>query len=161
MKKLLLFVLAVVLSACTSIANAGQPKSEVQEARDKWQAAHASHYRYTLFIGCFCAFRDEMPLVVEVKDGEVVSLESQTGKELNPANMEFYERYLTIDRIFDGIESGFKIEGNVDTAGDVADEITVTYDEKYGFPSQVNIDFIKNAVDDELSLQITDFEVLP
>src|SRR5215203_3867654 len=56
MKKLLLLMLAIVLSACTTIANASEPKSEVQQACDKWQAANISHYRFELFISCFCVF---------------------------------------------------------------------------------------------------------
>ena len=161
MKKLLLVILAIVLSACATVANAGEPKSEVEQARDKWQAANISHYRFNLFLGCFCIFTENMPLVIEVKDGQVVSMEYQNGKEIDPSLMEIFQRYETIDKIFDGIERGFKIEGNVDTAGDVADEVTVTYDATYGYPTQVNIDFIKDAVDDELSLQITNFEALP
>jgi hypothetical protein len=36
----------------------------------------------------------------------------------------------------------------------------VFYDPTYGFPSQVSIDYIKRAVDDELGLQVSNFEVL-
>src|SRR5215208_4896792 len=106
MKKLLLLVLAIVLSACTTIANAGQPKSEVEQARDKWEAANISHYRVNVDVSCFCAFHDEMPLIVEVKDGEVVALKSATGKELNPTNLQYYERYSTIDKLLKEIENG-------------------------------------------------------
>ena len=158
MKKLLLLVLAIVLSACSTIANAGQPKSEVEQARDKWQAANISHYRFNLFIGCFCAFRDEMPLIVEVKDGKVVSLQSESVGEINPANLQYYERYLTIDKLFNEIEKGFKSE---DAESKPAETLTATYDETYGFPTQISIDFIEQAVDDELGLTISNFEVLP
>ncbi|MGZ9226938.1 MAG: DUF6174 domain-containing protein, partial [Anaerolineales bacterium] len=75
MKKLLLLVLAVVLSACSTVANAGEPKSEVEIAREKWQAANISHYRFNVHISCFCVFTENMPLIVEVQDGEVVSME--------------------------------------------------------------------------------------
>ena len=158
MKKLLIIVLAIVLSACTTIANAGEPKSEVQQARDKWQAANISHYRIHLFVSCFCAFNDEMPLIVEVKDGEVVSLESATGKDLNPTNLQYYERYLTIDKLFAEIEKGFKAEGSEEGA---ADKVEVEYDETYGFPTTITIDFIEEAIDDELYLTVADFEQLP
>jgi hypothetical protein len=93
-----------------------------------------------------------MPLNIEVKDGEVVSMEYQSGNEIDAANLEYFQRFATIDKIFDELEK--------DKNGE-ADEVTVAYDEKYGYPAQVNIDFIKNAVDDEVSLQISAFEVLP
>ena len=157
MKKLLLLILAIVLAACSAV----QPKSEVERAREKWQNTNISHYRFKLFFGCFCAFSQDMPLNIEVKDGQVVSMQYQSGNEIDPNLLEYFNRFTTIDRLFDEIESGFEIKDNVDTAGDKADEVKVTYDETYGFPTQINIDFIKNAVDDELSLQISEFEKLP
>jgi hypothetical protein len=51
-------------------------------------------------------------------------------------------RYGTIDRLFSELK--------VDLDGK-ADEISVTYDPMDGYPSQVIIDFMKQAVDDELS----------
>ena len=158
MKKLLLLVLAIVLSACTTIANAGQPKSEVEQARDKWQAANISHYRFNLFISCFCVFTENMPLIIEVKDGQVVSMEYKTGNEIDPQLLELFERYVTIDKLFDGIEKGFAIEG---TDQGAADKVTVEYDATYGFPTKIDIDFIEEATDDELYLTISDFEALP
>jgi hypothetical protein len=158
MKKLLLVVLAIVLSACSSIANAGQPKSEVEKARDKWQAANASHYQFELFISCFCVFNEDMPLLIEVKDGAVVSMEFKSGKEIDPQLLELFQRYDTIDKLFDGIESGFDFEG--DDQGP-ADKVTVEYDATYGFPTKIDIDFIEQAADDELYLSISGFEALP
>lgn len=163
MKKFLLPVLAIaiVLSGCASIANTSEPKSEVQQARDKWQAASISHYRFKLSLGCFCAFSQDMPLNIEVRDGQVVSIAYQSGNPIDPSLMEYFQRFATVDKLFDEIQNSFQVQGNVDTAGDKADEVKVTYDPTYGYPSKISIDFIKNAVDDELSLQITDFEKLP
>jgi hypothetical protein len=42
-----------------------------------------------------------------------------------------------------------------------ADEVLVTYDATYGFPTSISIDQIKEAVDDEISYQVENFEVLP
>ncbi|MSR01462.1 MAG: hypothetical protein EXR94_01795 [Gemmatimonadetes bacterium] len=39
--------------------------------------------------------------------------------------------------------------------------VTVSFDRQYGFPSDATIDYIKNAVDDELSLKASNFVVLP
>lgn len=157
MKKLLLVVLAIVLSACAATANADEPKSEVQQARDKWQAANISHYRFNLHISCFCVFTENMPLVIEVKDGAVVSMEYQNGNEIDPQLLDLFNRYTTIDKLFDGLEAGFDFEG--DDQGP-ADKVTVTYDETYGFPTEITIDFVEEAIDDELYLTISGFEPL-
>jgi hypothetical protein len=36
----------------------------------------------------------------------------------------------------------------------------VTYDPTYGFPTEINIDFIEFAMDDELYLSVSGFEPL-
>lgn len=157
MKRIFFIVLAIMLTACS----ASTPKSEVEKARDKWQAANISHYRFNLNIGCFCAFAQDMPLVVEVKDGQVISMKYQSGKEVDPNLVDYFQRFTTMDKLFDEIANGFASKGSEDTAGNKAEEIKVTYDETYGFPTQVSVDFIKNAMDDELGLTITNFEKLP
>jgi hypothetical protein len=158
MKKLLLVLLVIVLSACTTVANAGEPKSDVELAREKWEAANISHYRFELFISCFCIFNENMPLVLEVKDGEVVSMEFKNGKEIDPQFIELFERYNTIEKLFAGIEKSFDFEG--DDQGP-ADKVTVEYDATNGFPTKIDIDFIEQAIDDELYLSISSFEALP
>ena len=42
-----------------------------------------------------------------------------------------------------------------------ADEVKVTYDPTYGFPQSIAIDNVKDATDDEISYEVTNFEVLP
>ena len=145
MRKLTLLFITLVLSACSM---AGQ--SEIQRNQQKWQAAGISHYRYNLFVGCFCTASE--PMIVEVQDGQVVSLEYQSGKEMDSSSRDLFEKYATIDRIFS--ELATNINGK-------ADEFTVTYDPSYGFPTKVNVDFIKKALDDELTLTVSSFEKLP
>lgn len=158
MKKLLLLVLALVLSACSAVANADEPKSEVEVAREKWQAANISHYRFELFLSCFCVFNENMPLVIEVNNEEVVSMEYQNGNEIDPQLLELFNRYATIDKLFDGLESGFDFAGDDQGA---ADKVTVEYDATNGFPTKIDIDFVDEAIDDELYLTLSNFEVLP
>jgi len=153
----LLTIFAFVLAACSTGAQAvGDPtqesQSEIERNKEKWQDANITHYRFNLNISCFCVFTQDMPLVIEVMDGEVVSMEYQNGNPIDATNREFFERFSTIDRIFSELEA--------DLAG-AADEVTVTYDPTYGFPVEVTIDYVKEATDDELYLTISDFEVLP
>ena len=39
--------------------------------------------------------------------------------------------------------------------------VTAKYDETYGFPTEVTIDFVQEATDDELYLTLSNFEALP
>lgn len=146
MKKIILFVLAIILSACAGV-------SDYDQNLAKWQGADISHYRFQLFIGCFCPFGEDMPLTIEVKDGEVVSMNRFDGSpvESTDPSFEVYNAYSTIDRIF--------VELAAEQNGD-ADEVLVEYDTQYGFPANVAIDNIKEAIDDEFSFQVSNFEVL-
>jgi hypothetical protein len=145
---MLLLVLVLVLAACSAA-----PKSELARNHEKWNAANVTGYRMNLFIGCFCGFTDKMPLTVEVRKGEVVSMTYADGTPVSASDMnrEFFDRFATIDRLFADIETGQTSK---------ADKVEITYDPTYGFPSQVNVDAIQNAVDDEYSVQISNFEAL-
>ena len=153
MKKLLFIftLMALVLSACAAAAVSGS-QTEIGQNQQKWQDANISHYRYHLSISCFCVFVENMPLIIEVEDGKMVSMEFHNGKEIDPSLLELFNKYATIDQIFAELEAG---------QNGAADEVTVKYDPTYGFPTEATIDVVKEATDDELYLTISDFEVLP
>lgn len=153
MKKLLFLftLLAIVLTACAAAPASGS-QTEIGQNRDKWQDANISHYRYNLFISCFCVFTENMPLTIEVQDGKVVSMEYQNGKEIDPSLMELFGKYQTVDLLFNELEAG--LNGG-------ADSVTVKYDPTHGFPTEATIDAVQEATDDELYLTISNFEALP
>lgn len=148
MKKITSLFLAVLLAGC-SLTQGNDYSRNLQ----KWQGSGVTHYRFSLFIGCFCAFSQRMPLSIEVRDGEVVSMAYSDGQAVlhTDPNFENFSQYATFERLF--------AELDTDLNGG-ADEVTVSYDPTYGFPFQIQIDFIKLAMDDELSLTVSDFEVL-
>ena len=152
MKKFLLLLLALVLTACASAASAGA--SEFSQNQQKWEDANITHYRFDVNISCFCAFRDQMPLTIEVRDGQVVSLANVNGDQVldTDPNYQFFAPYATLDLLFSELDAA--LNGK-------ADKVTVTYDETYGFPKDVTIDFVEEATDDELYLTVTNFEPLP
>jgi hypothetical protein len=152
MRTLFFIVMALVLTACSAVAGASGNQSEIEQNEEKWQDHGISHYRYHLTLSCFCVFNEDMPLIIEVQDGEVVSMEFQSGKEIDPNLLELFNKYSTIDRIFAELEA--------DLNG-AADKVTVEYDPTYGFPTKADIDFIEEAIDDELYLTVSDFEALP
>lgn len=152
MKRLLLVVMTLALAACTAVGNALGGQSEVEKNKEKWQDAGISHYRYHLSISCFCVFTQDMPLIIEVQGGKVVSMEYQSGNQIDPSLLELFEKYATIDRVFTEVDAGLN---------GAADEVLVKYDPTYGFPTEVTIDVEKQATDDELYLTLSNFEALP
>ena len=153
MKKLILLiaVAALALAACASGASANQNQSELSQNQQKWQDGNISHYRYNLAISCFCIFTQDMPLIIEVQDGQVVSMEYASGNEIDAANREYFARFETIDRLFEQLQKDI---------GGEADEVVATYNANYGFPEEVKIDYVLEATDDEIWLTISDFEPL-
>lgn len=149
MKKLILIVLAFILAACSAGG------SELSRNQQKWEDANISHYQFELTLSCFCAFRDQMPLTIEVKDGEVVALAYADGRvvEAGDPMHEYFTGFATIDLLFAELESAM-------SSADAGD-ITVQYDESLGFPTQASIDYIKEAVDDELYITVAGFEQIP
>ena len=145
MKKIILITLVFVLAACSF-----GTKSELTRNQEKWQNANIAHYRFNLNVGCFCAFRSNMPLSIEVKDGQVVSMKYADGTQVNENDRASFDQYATLDTLFDYTSKRMKD----------ADEVKVTYNATYGYPEEVSIDAIKNAVDDELYLSVSGFEAL-
>lgn len=145
--KLFIFflILVVALEACSP----SKPRSLLADNREKWQAKNVRHYRFDLSIGCFCPFHEQMPLSIEVLNGEVISLTAKNGEDVTPF-LESYRRSDTIDKLFAIIAS----------AEDRADEIKIEYDPSYGFPTSAWIYYMKNAADDEMGYVVTNFEVL-
>jgi hypothetical protein len=151
MKRLILFTILVLLVLAAAGCGNFQQGRALSRNRALWVSQDISHYRFQLQVGCFCAFMDLMPLSVEVRDGQVVSLLDASGRPVPAGRLEMLERYAGIDKLFELVDQA--ISGK-------ADEVMVFYDTTYGFPSQVSIDYIKLAVDDELGLQVRNFEVL-
>ena len=148
MKQLFLFTLAVIFTACSAGA-----LTEFEKNLQTWQDSGITHYRFSLNIGCFCAFRNRMPIAVEVQNGEIISITYPDGtlvEETDP-NSEIFSKHATIERLFSELEAA--------QAGD-AEEVTVSYDSAHGFPSDIYFDYVKAAADDELSLTISNFEAL-
>ena len=148
MKKLILILLAFILVACSAGG------SELSRNQQKWEDANITHYRFELNISCFCAFRDQMPLSVEVKDGQIVHMASADGTlvlDTDP-NYEFFAPHATIDLLFAEINAAIK---------DGAESVNVTYDATYGFPAEVAIDISQQIADEEMYYSISGFEALP
>ena len=147
MKKIILLVLALILTACSASASTEFDKNLV-----KWQDANIAHYRYDIFVSCFCAFRDDMPMIIEVNNGEIVSITSAKGNIITPSDSlyEVVKNYAGMDALFTQLKD----------ASAEADKVEVTYDPTYGFPAILAIDQIEQAMDDELYITVDNFEIL-
>jgi len=147
MKKQTLFIVLLILSLALSACGAN---SELDRNRGKWESSGVSHYRFELTISCFCPFMDIIPVVVEVKDGKILSMTGADGKPLTGDFRATFEEAGTVEALFAIAQANLS----------EADEVEITYDPQYGYPAAIQVDRIKLAVDDEISYYIGSFKVL-
>jgi len=144
-----LFLLGSFFAAACSLDTARGARKELDQGREQWESQGLDDYRYTLRVGCFCPPEVTDAIVVEVRGGEVVSLEYAAGGPVG--HPEYHARHDTVPELFQLIEMAIQ-------SG--ADEIRVSYSPAYGFPERTRLDSSTAIADDELSLMISDFQVL-
>lgn len=141
-----IFVLVFLLTAC----GGGSP---LEQNRDKWERQNIGHYRYTLTVTCFCIFAGA-EVTYEVQNGQVVNetVLPHPDRQIDAAEIsEFYQQYNTIEKVFDFVEQ----------ASNEADEVIVEYDQTYGFPTEISVDYSKETIDEEIYLTLSNLEPLP
>lgn len=106
-----------------------------------------SDYAFTLRVGCFCPYVG--PLRIVVKDGEVKEVRQLDPVDGGPETLQAWidSQAMTLDDLGDLVDRALR----------EADDVDVTYDPTYGFPSDVYIDWYKDAVDDEIGYTVTDY----
>ncbi len=140
-------LLAALLMFTLACDSQNDVKDSLSRHQRLWVNQGIRSYQYRLQVNCFCPPEVTDPVIVEVREGAASSvLYAATGK---PAESKYFDKYDTVDELFLVIE---------DTIKRGADEISVTYDETLGFPTRIYIDFVKQAVDDEIAYNISDFQ---
>lgn len=123
----------------------GPDVGELERARARWEARAPVLYEYQLRRTCFCPRALVRPVRITVSDGDVVAaVDPGTNEPLDPPP----DGFPTIDDLFDEIRDA--IDGE-------ADSIEATYDGALGYPVQVFIDWIEDAIDDEMSFQVSEY----
>ena len=137
---------ALLLISTAGFGCRNEVKDELKKHRRIWENEVVRDYQYRLQVLCFCPPDVTNPVIVEVKNGVTFSV-IYAGTGLPVGNTNFV-RYDTIDEMFQVIE---------DAINQGADEIKVEYNADLGYPTRIDIDFIKMAVDDEITYTISNF----
>ncbi|HEY8469369.1 MAG TPA: DUF6174 domain-containing protein [Longimicrobiales bacterium] len=144
---LLLAALAVPAGACEFVFDADDSEArELERARDRWRRKGPSDYRYDFQKYCFCGGADLRPVTVHVRNGAVYDAVYADNGELVP------DEYLRFYRTIDGL---FEVIGNAINRH--ADDLDVDYDEQYGYPRSVEIDYDYRTADDEVYFTVRRF----
>ena len=117
-----------------------------ETASSTWNAGGIDDYTYTLDVICFCTISGRFQ--VTVADGEVVEV---TSADTGAVDLESPDNFMTYD-----VEGLFALVD--DWGGQTADNMLAAFDPELGYPVEIRIDSITNAIDDELTFFVSDFE---
>ena len=122
-------------------AEPAERSPEVDAARARWDAAGMDSYTLTLRRSCFCPAPDDTgPFEVTVRDG-AVALVTLDGVRVDA------ERGETVEGLF------AQIEGAYDQGAVVVD---VAFDERWGYPTRIQIDESYQIADEEVGYAVSD-----
>lgn len=133
-------------AACVALAAAAQPADFVA-ARNAWRRAALSDYEYGYRKYCACHPDSPPETIVTVSNGEIVRVRHRPVDSTNevPAKPGSEHYYWTIDELFELIDSA-RARGAA---------VRASYDAERGFPTEIHIDYDKNAIGDELDVVLT------
>lgn len=153
----LLALSALLISGCTAPAEievepSGVPASpkptgsaaerspDLEDAVQRWEDADLEAYTMTLRRICFCMAPDYTgPFAVTVRGGALDSV------VLEGAPVET-ERALTVEDLFELIEDAYERRAEV---------VEVEFDETYGYPTNLSIDYSSMMADEEIGYSIS------
>lgn len=131
-------LVALVVLAVAACSRVSPEQRQLESARERWEAAGLTDYRYEIVMRCFCPPLDA---AVEVAAGQVASA---TPLSADAAVPESYAT--TIDELFTKLERELRSSERGD--------YTIEYHPELGYPTRVSADPIAMAVDDEYALDI-------
>lgn len=135
----LIGLLAAATSGCSVLGIDIGVAADLKYERRAWVAQNHRNYTYEYERLCFCG--EVRPVVITVQNDVVTSV---VIKETGEPVTHFLDAYMTITKLYDYL---------IDAA-DRADEMDVRFDEARHIPIFADIDFIKNAIDDELRINL-------
>ncbi len=141
-------LLCLLILSCDINSSTNQVVDELKDAKQVWQNANPSNYEYTYQAVCFCAFTDQMIVVVQADTiFQVLDIKTREPYTFNQGDeevqiLEYYpDLFHTISQFYNRwiveIPVAYKAE--------------FEWDKSSGMPVKLNLDHIENAVDDEIS----------
>jgi hypothetical protein len=122
----------------------GSSIAAMNDAFERWSQAGIEDYSFDLDVVCFCTIGGRFHIVVE--DGIPISV-TENGGEIAIETSEFIE--FTIDGLFDLAETwGGGLE---------PDRLVASFDPDLGYPVDLRIDAISEAIDDEVTVVVHNF----
>ena len=127
-----------------------QLRLELEANRDKWtRSGFGGSYSMQMRRICFCVPDYLNPVNIDVSNFEFASVTDAGSGE--PVELGRVTGYHTVSSLFDFIERALDLQ---------AANVYVTYDETYGYPTMVSVDWDVCLADEETGYAITELEPL-
>lgn len=138
-----LLIAVVTLIACSDSISPEQVALSRSEIL--WQHQNVRDYALSQRVACFCGYGATTYQVIVRGDTISQVVNPLTGAVL-PASER--ARFRTVTQLFSEVREAMKVPGKL---------LAVEYDPRFGLPTLVSLDPIKNAVDDEVAYYSGDF----
>jgi hypothetical protein len=141
-----LLSLTLVGSACDNDPLRPEQKA-LDAAQARWTATRPASNTYVIrqTVQCFCA-NGGVAFVVTVTNGAITRVRNPLTSADLPETQ--YSQFRTIDQLFSALRSALQTKGALKMA---------EYDATYGYPTEMSLDPLPNAVDDEYAVSTRDF----
>ncbi len=133
---------------------------ELQQKQAQWESQRITHYRMKLDLQGYGygQLYQRMPLAVEVKDGQVISVIDARGQIMSPDTEYPY----VFDRVYPNL---FTIPGLFSFLNETFTErpaaLSVMYDPQFGYPTDIELTRYWEPCCQEVSYLVTELERLP
>jgi len=123
---------------------------EIDESRAAWEATKPAEFTYVIRRSCFCPRRITRPFRVSESSGIVRATVPETSPIGSESDLVELPDTLSIDSVFELLADAVR----------EADRINIAYDETFGFPTEIRIDWSARTIDDEDTYRIDQFVVI-
>lgn len=147
-------ILSFSLSACTTAnTDVKNPTSSIQKTLNthlkQWNKLGIKRYSYELQRSCYCPQEYLKPVIIHVKDNVLSDARFKDNHKQLPKELKGNRK--TIPMLFETIQKAIDKK---------AHSIKVEYNEQYGYPTSITVDFNKQIVDEELYFSAKDLKLL-
>lgn len=141
-------MVCVLAAAGCDFLGQGLTQIDLDAAKAKWEAEGGETYEYRFSNACECLPATSGPIIITVIDDEVTDVRRPIdAADLPPRDGGPTP---TISELFETIQSAIDEE---------ADSITVVYDEEFGYPTEITIDWDSELADEETLYEASDLEL--
>ncbi len=144
---LLIVMLVNIMPLSANTKNNSPLIEELTENRQLWRSQQLKNYQYIYQQQCFCTPPSNTPLKVSIKNDKIAQVVNLNDNQVI-SDLTFPR---TIDELFNIIETAIKRN---------ADEILISYDPAFGYPTRIAIDYQKILADEEITYTVKNLSKL-